>query len=84
MPWKEALEAFADERNWRFGGRFDPNSPNFNGIQTAKDALLVAEDSHDDPTVDMITERLSDHQKNVWMLSSLLEESVAVKKNVAA
>lgn len=39
MPWKEALEAFADERNWRFGGRFDPNSPNFNGIQTAKDAL---------------------------------------------
>ncbi|UQD69190.1 hypothetical protein JEY40_24555 [Bradyrhizobium japonicum] len=37
--WKEALEAFADERNWRHQGRFDPNSPNFNGVQTAKAAL---------------------------------------------
>lgn len=42
--WKEALEAFADERNWRFNGRFDPNSPNFDGIKTALRALQELEE----------------------------------------
>jgi len=37
--FREVLEAFADERNWRHQGRFDPSSGNFNGISTAQAVL---------------------------------------------
>jgi hypothetical protein len=52
MNWREALEAFADERNWRLGGRFDPNSPNFDGVKTAQEALADLENDDLDAKVE--------------------------------
>jgi starvation-inducible DNA-binding protein len=40
--------------------------------RTAREALQVAEDGHDAPTVDLMTERLQVHEKTAWMLRSLL------------
>ena len=36
---RKALDLYADESNWHFNGRFDPNSSRFNGVRTAQDAL---------------------------------------------
>ena len=36
-------------------------------------ALDVADDADDDPTEDLMTQRLNVHEKNAWMLRSLLQ-----------
>ena len=41
-------------------------------IATARAALKVADDVDDQPTVDMITERLAAHEKFAWMLRATL------------
>lgn len=41
-------------------------------IQTLKSALLVAEELKDAPTVDLITQRLSIHEKTLWMIEASL------------
>ena len=41
--------------------------------RTARDALDIADKASDDPTVDMLTQRLKVHEKNAWMLRSLLQ-----------
>ena len=41
--------------------------------RTARKALKTADDAGDDPTVDLLTQRLHVHEKNAWMLRSLLE-----------
>ncbi len=41
--------------------------------RTARKALKTADDAGDDPTVDLLTQRLNVHEKNAWMLRSLLE-----------
>ena len=40
--------------------------------RTARKVLKVAEGAGDDPTVDLMTQRLQVHEKNAWMLRSLL------------
>ena len=40
--------------------------------RTARKVLKTAEDAGDDPTVDLMTRRLNSHEKNAWMLRSLL------------
>jgi starvation-inducible DNA-binding protein len=35
--------------------------------------LKTADDAGDDPTVDLMTQRLQVHEKNAWMLRSLLQ-----------
>ncbi|NLA69098.1 MAG: DNA starvation/stationary phase protection protein [Gammaproteobacteria bacterium] len=41
--------------------------------RTARRALKHADDAGDDPTVDLLTQRLQVHEKNAWMLRSLLQ-----------
>ena len=40
--------------------------------RTARKVLKTAEGAGDDPTVDLMTQRLQVHEKNAWMLRSLL------------
>jgi starvation-inducible DNA-binding protein len=40
--------------------------------RTARKVLKTADDAGDDPTVDLMTQRLNLHEKNAWMLRSLL------------
>jgi starvation-inducible DNA-binding protein len=41
--------------------------------RTARKALKTAEGASDDPTVDLMTQRLQTHEKYAWMLRSLLQ-----------
>ena len=42
-------------------------------IKTARRAMKVAQAAEDDPTVDLLTQRMQTHEKNAWMLRSLLD-----------
>lgn len=41
--------------------------------RTARKALKTADDAGDDPSVDLLTQRLQTHEKYAWMLRSLLQ-----------
>jgi starvation-inducible DNA-binding protein len=40
--------------------------------RTARSVYPVVEDAHDEPTADLLTQRLQVHEKTAWMLRSLL------------
>ena len=42
--------------------------------RTARQMLPVVEDAHDEPTADLLTQRLATHEQTAWMLRSLLED----------
>ena len=42
--------------------------------RTARSVFPVAEKSNDQPTADLLTQRMQIHEKNAWMLRSLLEK----------
>ena len=42
--------------------------------RTARSVFPIAERGNDQATLDMLTQRLQAHEKNAWMLRSLLEE----------
>ena len=42
--------------------------------RTARGLLQVADKANDQPTMDLLTQRLDVHEKTAWMLRSLLEE----------
>ena len=41
--------------------------------RTARKVLKIADSGGDDPSVDLMTQRLQVHEKNAWMLRSLLQ-----------
>ncbi len=41
-------------------------------VRTARSVLPTAADANDEPTVDLLTQRMQIHEKNAWMLRSLL------------
>jgi starvation-inducible DNA-binding protein len=41
--------------------------------RTARGAFVTAEKAHDQPTCDLLTQRLQIHEKTAWMLRSMLE-----------
>jgi starvation-inducible DNA-binding protein len=41
--------------------------------RTARSLFPIADDANDQPTADILTQRLEVHEKNAWMLRSLLE-----------
>ena len=43
-------------------------------VRTAREALEVAEEANDQPTLDLLTQRMQIHEKNAWMLRSLLKK----------
>ena len=42
--------------------------------RTARSVLPIADKANDQPTMDLLTQRLDVHEKTAWMLRSLLEE----------
>ena len=46
-------------------------------MRTAREALGVADEANeanDQPTLDLLTQRMQVHEKNAWMLRSLLKK----------
>ncbi|MFZ5724387.1 MAG: Dps family protein [Pseudomonadota bacterium] len=41
--------------------------------RTAREAFRIADDADDQPSADLCTQRMEVHEKNAWMLRSLLE-----------
>ena len=42
-------------------------------VRTARSIFPIAEAASDEPTADLLTQRMNLHEKNAWMLRSLLE-----------
>jgi starvation-inducible DNA-binding protein len=42
-------------------------------VRTAREVFPVVEEAGDQPTVDLLTQRMQVHEKTAWMLRSLLE-----------
>lgn len=43
-------------------------------VRTARELLPLADEAHDEPTLDLLTQRMQVHEKNAWMLRSLLKK----------
>lgn len=43
-------------------------------VRTARSVFPIADDANDEPTADLLTQRMQIHEKTAWMLRSLLEE----------
>ena len=43
-------------------------------VRTARSIFPVVDKVSDEPTADLLTQRMQIHEKNAWMLRSLLEE----------
>ena len=41
--------------------------------RAAREAFKLAEDANDQPTADLLTQRMQIHEKNAWMLRSILD-----------
>lgn len=42
-------------------------------VRTARSVFPIVDKSHDEPTADLLTQRMQVHEKAAWMLRSLLE-----------
>lgn len=43
-------------------------------VRTAREVVPLAERGNDEPTLDLLTQRMQVHEKNAWMLRSLLKK----------
>jgi starvation-inducible DNA-binding protein len=43
-------------------------------VRTAREVLPVTEEASDQATLDLLTQRMDVHEKNAWMLRSLLKK----------
>ena len=43
-------------------------------VRTARAAFPAADKANDEPTADLLTQRMQIHEKNAWMLRSLLDD----------
>ena len=43
-------------------------------VRTARQAFPVAESAGDEPTADLLTQRMQIHEKNAWMLRSMVQD----------
>ena len=44
-------------------------------VKTARSIFPIVESANDEPSADLLTQRMQIHEKNAWMLRSLLDES---------
>ena len=42
-------------------------------VRTAREAFPAADEANDEPTADLLTQRMQIHEKNAWMLRSMLD-----------
>jgi len=45
--------------------------------RTAREAFPAADSANDEPTADLLTQRMQIHEKNAWMLRSMLQREAA-------
>ena len=43
-------------------------------VRTAREIFPAADAAHDEPTADLLTQRMQIHEKNAWMLRSMLDD----------
>jgi starvation-inducible DNA-binding protein len=43
-------------------------------VRTAREVFPLADSAHDEPSADLLTQRMQLHEKNAWMLRSMLGE----------
>ncbi|MGE3621194.1 MAG: Dps family protein [Acidimicrobiia bacterium] len=43
-------------------------------VRTARSVFPVVDDAHDEPSADLLTQRMQVHEKTAWMLRSLLDD----------
>jgi starvation-inducible DNA-binding protein len=43
-------------------------------VRTARSVFPLVDDAHDEPSADLLTQRMQVHEKTAWMLRSLLEK----------
>jgi starvation-inducible DNA-binding protein len=43
-------------------------------VKTARELVPLADKGNDEPTLDLVTQRMQVHEKNAWMLRSLLKK----------
>jgi len=43
-------------------------------VKTAREVIPLADKANDEPTLDLLTQRMQIHEKNAWMLRSLLKQ----------
>jgi len=43
-------------------------------VRTAREAFPAADHANDEPTADLLTQRMQVHEKNAWMLRSMLDD----------
>jgi starvation-inducible DNA-binding protein len=43
-------------------------------VRTAREIFPIADGAHDEPSADLLTQRMQLHEKNAWMLRSMLGE----------
>jgi starvation-inducible DNA-binding protein len=43
-------------------------------VRTAREIFTIADQANDQPTADLLTQRMTIHEQNAWMLRSLLED----------
>ena len=41
-------------------------------VKTAREVVKIAEAANDEPTLDLLTQRMQVHEKTAWMLRSLI------------
>lgn len=41
-------------------------------VRTSREVFPVVDKNHDEPTADLLTQRMQTHEKNAWMLRSML------------
>lgn len=44
-------------------------------VRTAREVIPVADEANDEPSVDLLTQRMQTHEKTAWMLRSMLVTS---------
>ena len=42
-------------------------------VRTARNMLPAVDEAHDEPTQDLLTQRMQVHEKTAWMMRSLLQ-----------
>lgn len=42
-------------------------------VRTARDIFPLVDEVNDEPSADLLTQRMSIHEKNAWMLRSMLD-----------
>ena len=42
-------------------------------VRTSRSIFPICDETHDEPTADLLTQRMQTHEKTAWMLRSLLE-----------